>query len=145
LYEKELATGAAARLDYSVSAEKVSNGRRGRPAPATGAGQPSAASATPTDAGPNTCVSDKADPSAQLIWRRVLISAEVYLACYAVIVRIIGRHPSGPLLLIGIAAFIAWAFLFYASPFLISTHRRLAIIGWCIAVVALLLTGSVTT
>lgn len=88
---------------------------------------------------------DTLDTSQHLIWRRILISSEVFLALYAVIVRIVGRHPSGPLQVIGIAAFIAWAFLFYASPFLISMHRRLAIIGWCIAVVALLLSGSVST
>ena len=88
---------------------------------------------------------DKVETTQHLVWRRVLISSEVFLACYAVLVRIIGRHPSGVLQVIGIAAFIAWAFLFYASPFLISSHRRLAIIGWCIAVVALLLSGSVSS
>jgi len=86
---------------------------------------------------------DKVETTQHLVWRRVLISSEVFLACYAVLVRIIGQHPSGPLYFIGIAAFIAWAFLFYASPFLISSHRRLAITGWCIAVAALLLSGSV--
>ena len=86
---------------------------------------------------------DKVETTQHLVWRRVLISSEVFLACYAVLVRIVGRYPSGPLYFIGIAAFIAWAFLFFAGPFFISSHRRLAIIGWCVAVVAVLLTGSV--
>lgn len=87
---------------------------------------------------------DKVDTTQHLIWRRILIWSQVYLACYALVVRIVGRFPSGPLYVIGIAAFVAWAFLFFASPFLFSSHRRLVISGWCIAVVALLLTGSVS-
>ena len=79
-----------------------------------------------------------------LIWRRILIYSEVFLACYAVGVRIAGRYPSGVFQVIGIAAFIAWAFLFYAGLFFLGSHRRLAIIGWCIAVAALLLAGSVS-
>ena len=88
-------------------------------------------------------VEDKVETTQHLVWRRILLSSQVFLGCYAVLVRIIGRYPSGPLYFIGIAAFIAWAFLFFAGPFFISSHRRLAIIGWCIAVVSLLLTGSV--
>ncbi len=84
------------------------------------------------------------EPTQHLIWRRIFISSEVFLARNAVIVRILGRYPSGALQFIGIAAFIAWAFLFYAGLFFIGSHRRLAIVGWCIAVAALLLAGSVS-
>ncbi len=79
-----------------------------------------------------------------LIWRRIFISSEVFLARNAVIVRILGRYPSGALQFIGIAAFIACAFLFSAGLFFIGSHRRLAIIGWCIAVAALFLSRSVS-
>jgi hypothetical protein len=43
---------------------------------------------------------------------------------------------------IGVAAGIAWVFLFFGSPSLVRSQRWLAILGWCIAVGALLFSGS---
>ena len=79
------------------------------------------------------------------VWRWVLIVAELLVAAELFCVLTVRRAPgevSGPFLILGVAAFVAWLFLFFGSPFLIRSHRPLAILGWCIALLALLLSGS---
>jgi hypothetical protein len=52
-----------------------------------------------------------------------------------------GRHArqeTGPFLVVGLLAFAFWVFLFFVSPFLVSTQRWLAILGWSIAASAIL-------
>jgi hypothetical protein len=80
-----------------------------------------------------------------IAWRWILITAELLVAGYLVGALMTGRaarHPSGALAVIGIAAFVAWVFLFLGSPFLVRSQRWLAILGWCIAVAALFLSAS---
>jgi len=43
---------------------------------------------------------------------------------------------------VGILAFVAWVFLFFGSPFLVSSQRWLAILGWSMAVGAILFSAS---
>jgi hypothetical protein len=77
-----------------------------------------------------------------MTWRWILITAELLVAGYWVAALMAGRaarHPSGAFAVIGIAAFLAWGFLFLGSPFLVRSQRWLAILGWCIAVASLLL------
>jgi hypothetical protein len=78
-------------------------------------------------------------PSTQttIAWRWILIAAELLVAGYMVWSLMAGRaarHPSGAFAVIGIAAFVAWVFLFLGSPFVVRSQRWLAILGWCIAV-----------
>ncbi len=77
-------------------------------------------------------------------WRWILVTSELLVVGYMIAVRMTGRaarHPSGAFAGIGIAAFVAWVFLFLGSPFLVRSQRWLAILGWCIGVAALLLSG----
>ena len=79
-------------------------------------------------------------PSA-LFWRWSLIVSETVVAGYFVATLIAGRHlrqETGLLLGVGIVAFAAWMFLFVGSLFLVKSHRWLAILGWGIAVTAVL-------
>jgi len=80
-----------------------------------------------------------------MMWRWILIASELLVVAYLVGALMAGRaarHPSGAFLAIGIAAFVAWVFLFLGSPFLVRSQRWLAILGWCIAVAALFLSSS---
>ena len=75
------------------------------------------------------------------IWRWILITSESLLVTYMVAAAVTGRdvrHASDGFVVLGILASVAWVFLFLGSPFLVSSQRWLAILGWCIAVVALL-------
>jgi len=79
-----------------------------------------------------------------IAWRWILITAELLVAGYmagALMAGRAARHPSGGFVVIG-CAFVAWAFLFLGSPFLVRSQRWLAILGWCIAVATLFLSGS---
>jgi hypothetical protein len=81
----------------------------------------------------------RADASSR-IWRWVLISSELVLVVYLTVAGLAGRdarHPTGVFLAVGVAASVAWAFLFFGSPFLVPSQRWLAVLGWCIAVGAL--------
>jgi hypothetical protein len=74
-----------------------------------------------------------------LFWRWILIVAEVLVIAYLVFVNIAARN--GKLLVGPVFAsliFAAWIFLFLGSPFLVSSQRWLAIIGWSIAAATLL-------
>jgi len=74
-------------------------------------------------------------------WRRILIGAELLVLVYAVVIHFGGRHvrqETGPWFVLAILVFAAWAFLFLGSPFLVRSHGRLAILGWGVAVGALL-------
>ena len=76
-----------------------------------------------------------------MFWRWTLIVSQLLLAAYLVTMHLAGRHArqgTGPFFLVGILAFAAWVFLFLGSPFLVSSQRWLAILGWCIAVGAIL-------
>lgn len=80
-----------------------------------------------------------------MMWRLILIAAELLVVAYWVGASIAGRaarHPSGAFLVIGIAGFVAWVFLFLGSPFLVRSQGWLAILGWCIAVLALFFSGT---
>lgn len=80
-----------------------------------------------------------------MAWRWILIAAELVVVAYLIGALMAGRaarHPSGGFAVIGIAAFVAWGFLFLGSPFLVRSQRWLAILGWFIAVAALFLSGS---
>jgi hypothetical protein len=74
--------------------------------------------------------------------RWILITSELVLATDLLAAVTAGRdvrHETSAFLLVGICASVAWAFLCFGSPFLVSTQRWLAILGWCIAVGAVLL------
>ena len=80
-----------------------------------------------------------------MTWRWILIVAEFLVAGYLVAAQLAGRaarHPSGGFAVVGIAAGVAWVFLFFGTPFLVRSQRWLAILGWCIAVAALFFSGS---
>jgi hypothetical protein len=80
-----------------------------------------------------------------IAWRWILITSELLVAGNLVVVLMAGRgarYSSGLDATIGIAAFVAWVFLILGSPFLVRSQRWLAILGWCIAVATLLLSGS---
>jgi hypothetical protein len=80
-----------------------------------------------------------------IAWRRILVTAELLVAGYmagALMAGRAARHPSGGFVVIGVVAFVAWVFLFLGSPFLVRSQRWLAILGWCIAVATLFLSGS---
>ena len=82
---------------------------------------------------------------ATMTWRWILIISELLVVGYMTVVFMAGRaarHPSGAFVALGIAAFVAWAFLFLGSPFLVRSQRWLAILGWCTAVAAILSSGS---
>ena len=79
--------------------------------------------------------------TAPLFWRWVLIVSELLLGSYLISMQLAGRHArqeTGAFLVVGILAFVAWVFLFFGSPFLVRSQRWLAILGWCIAVAAIL-------
>jgi len=79
--------------------------------------------------------------TASPFWRWVLIVSESLLTTYMVAMHLAGRHArqeTGPFLVVGVLAFIAWVFLFFGSPFLVSSQRWLAILGWSIAASAIL-------
>ena len=72
----------------------------------------------------------------------VLIVSELLLGSYLIVTQLAGRHArqeTGPFLVVGILAFVAWVFLFFGSPFLVRSHRWLAILGGCIAASAILI------
>ncbi len=67
--------------------------------------------------------------------------SESLLATYLVAMLLAGRHArqeTGPFLVVGALVFVAWIFLFFGSPFLVSSQRWLAILGWSIAASAIL-------
>ena len=77
--------------------------------------------------------------NASLGWRWALIAAEVIVAGYFAAFFLAGskvRLDADALL--SVLIFIAWLFLFLGSPFLVRSQRWLAVLGWCIAVGALL-------
>ncbi len=79
--------------------------------------------------------------TASRAWRRILICAEFLVLVYTVAMHFGGRHvgqETGPWFVLAILVFAAWAFLFFGSPFLVRSHGWLAILGWGIAVSALL-------
>jgi hypothetical protein len=74
------------------------------------------------------------------VWRWVLISSGLVLLAYLTVSWLAGcdaRHSTGVLFAVAIVASVAWAFLFFGSPFLVPSQRWLAVLGWCIAVGAL--------
>src|SRR6266571_4235167 len=82
---------------------------------------------------------------ATMAWRWILITAELLVVAYVMSALMAGRaarHPSGAFAVMGIAAFVAWVFLFLGSPFFVRSQRWLAILGWCISVAALFFSGS---
>ena len=79
-----------------------------------------------------------------LAWRWILIAAELLVVgnlVGALIAERAARHPSSGIAIVGIAAFVAWVFLFLGSPFLVRSQRWLAVLGWGIAVAALFFSG----
>jgi len=69
------------------------------------------------------------------------ITSELLLGSYLIAMQLAGGHTrqeTGAFLVVGILAFVAWVFLFFGSPFLVRSQRWLAILGWCIAVAAIL-------
>ena len=79
--------------------------------------------------------------TASPFWRWALIVSESLLATYAVAMHFAGRHArqeTGLFLVVGVLVFVAWVFLFFGSPFLVSSQRWLAILGWSIAASAIL-------
>jgi hypothetical protein len=74
-----------------------------------------------------------------LAWRWSLITAEVMVAGYMAASLLAGakaRLDAGALL--SVLLFLAWLFLFFGSPFLVRSQKWLAVLGWCIAVGAVL-------
>jgi hypothetical protein len=68
--------------------------------------------------------------------------SELVLAVYVATTQIPGfdvRRETGAFVVVGVFAFCSWVFLFFGSPFLVSSHRWLAIFGWALAVGAFLL------
>src|SRR5262245_25567623 len=64
------------------------------------------------------------------VWRWVLIVSESLVVTYLVAVELAerdARHPTAAFLVGSILASVAWAFLFFGSPFLASSQRWLAI------------------
>jgi hypothetical protein len=79
--------------------------------------------------------------TASPFWRWILIVSELLLGSYLIAMQVAGRHvrqETGAFLVVGICAGIAWVFLFFGSPFLVSSQRWLAILGWFIAAAAIL-------
>ncbi len=77
-------------------------------------------------------------------WRWTLIGAELLVAGHTAYSLWVGRSvrfPTGGFPLIDIAVAVAWVFLFLGSPFLVSSQRGLAVLGWVIAVATLFLAG----
>jgi hypothetical protein len=75
------------------------------------------------------------------IQRIALIVSEAWMIAYVAIMVSVRPHirvEGGPLLWLCIPAAIFWMFLFFGSPFLITTQRRLALAGWAIAVAVFL-------
>jgi len=69
--------------------------------------------------------------AASMFWRWVLIVSELLVAANIVVVQLAGRYgleETGLFLIVGILTFGAWVFLFLGSPFLVSSHRWLAIL-----------------
>jgi hypothetical protein len=76
---------------------------------------------------------------ATLPWRWALIAAEILVVGYCAATMLAGskvRLNVGAVL--GVLIFAAWIFLFLGSPFLVRSQKWLAVLGWCIAVGALL-------
>jgi len=84
--------------------------------------------------------------TASPFWRWALIVSELLVATYLVVVMQLPGRPvaqqTWPFLVVGILAFVAWVFLFFGSPFLVSSQRWLAILGWSMAVGAILFSAS---
>lgn len=79
-----------------------------------------------------------------VLWRYALIAAELLVVGYTACSLLVGRlttYPREEFPLIHIAVPVAWVFLFFGSPFLVPSQRGLAVLGWCIAVAALVLAG----
>jgi hypothetical protein len=74
------------------------------------------------------------------MWRVILVAAQVLLLCYltALIAGFSPRQMSGISGIVFVPVFVAWAFLFFGSPFLVRSQGAVAVAGWCIAVSALL-------
>lgn len=80
-------------------------------------------------------------PNRHAGWRWTLIVSEVVVASYLVALQLADRRTrldTGVALGLGVLAFVAWLFLFFGSPFLVRTHRWLAILGWGIAVAVII-------
>ena len=75
-----------------------------------------------------------------LFWRWALIGSETLVACYIVFVKLAQRREDiiSPSPLIDLVVGIALAFLFFGSPFLARSQGALAILGWLIAVAAII-------
>jgi hypothetical protein len=74
-----------------------------------------------------------------IAWRWTLIAAQVIVVAYFAALLSGGRKTRlNPGALLSVLIFIAWLFLFLGSPFLVRSQRWLAVLGWCIAVGALL-------
>ena len=74
-------------------------------------------------------------------WRWTLIVSECVLTAYLAAMHVAGSHArqeTGPFLVVGMLASVFWVFLFFGSPFLVSSQRWLAILGWAIAASAIL-------
>jgi len=76
-------------------------------------------------------------------WRWALIVSSLLLIGEDIAVRVTPymRQYRGVSVLVAILAFAAFVFLFFGSPFLVRSQRWLAIIGWLIAVVSILLSA----
>src|SRR5207245_2794027 len=60
-------------------------------------------------------------------WRWILMTAELLVvacAMSALMAERAARHPSGAFAVMGIAAVVAWVFLFLGSPFLVRSQRN---------------------
>jgi hypothetical protein len=76
-----------------------------------------------------------------LFWKWALIVSELVLLGELIATRItpLARQFTGVSAMVAVLAGVAWVFLLFGSPFLVPTQRWLAIVGWCIAVAAILL------
>lgn len=87
---------------------------------------------------------NNANKRGTVVWRYALIAAELLVVGHTAYSLLVGRlttHPREDFPLIHIAVPVAWVFLFFGSPFLVPSQRGLAVLGWCIAVAALVLAG----
>jgi hypothetical protein len=78
-----------------------------------------------------------------LFWRWALIVAESLVATFLIFVETIGGREnelthSGVVGIFGVLSGISMIFLLFGSPFLISSQRLLAVIGWIIGAAAFL-------
>lgn len=84
--------------------------------------------------------------SASPSWKWNLIISELLVAAHLLVMHFAGpyawreyvRQETGLIFVGSSLVSLAWAFLFFGSPFLVSSQRWLAVLGWCMAAGALL-------